>query len=135
MKLLKCSSLLLLVLTISALLSSCKKDKGRDHVTLPGTWKLTETWGTIGDGTGNWAKAPESPEVKLIITQNGDVSGDVLKEVQKITVIDETHLQVQLKESAGAGQPVTFMYTLSGNTLEIQGVCWEGCRYRFIKVK
>jgi len=134
MRSLKLFAAFLILLTISSSFSSCKKDPGTERGTLPGIWKLTEVWSGIGNGTGNWGKVPESPEVKLTINQNGSVSGDIFTEVESFTVVDSTHLQVQLK-GTHTEQIITFVYALAGNTLEIEGVCFEGCRYRFVKIK
>ena len=133
MRSLKLFTAFLLLLTISSSFSSCKKDSGTERGTLPGTWRLTEIWSGIGDGTGNWGKPQESPEVLLTINQDGTISGNVFTEVERFVVIDSSHLQVQLK-GLQTEQFITFVYALNGKTLEIQGVCIEGCRYRFVKV-
>ena len=133
MKFFKLPAVLLVISLLFTVIYSCKKDPGEVRETLPGTWRLTEAKLSTGSGPGNWVKVPDDQEVKLIINQNGSVSGDVFTDVESFTVVDATHLQVKLKGD-NADQPVTFIYSLS-NVLEIQGVCFEGCRYRFNKVK
>lgn len=134
MKVLKSSLFLLLAVLLSSLVLSCKKDPGKVHGTLPGTWMVSEAKVGTGGGTPSWVKISDGREIKLIINQNGSVSGDLFPEVATFTVVDNTHLQVKLKDGYPEA-PLTFEYTLQGETLEIKGVCMEGCAYRFVKVK
>jgi len=135
MKLFKFSSLLLLVLTMSALLSSCEKDEEILSTGLSGTWKLTESYVDPGDGSGKYKKVSGDTELLLIISDDGKISGNQFLAVDSYKVLkDPDRLEVFFKSDLV--NPRVYFYKLSGNSLEITGGgCIEGCGMKYVRIK
>ena len=133
MKLIKRYSVLLIILTMSALFSSCEKD-GVNNPTLSGTWKLTESYADPGDNSGKYVKVPKDSQKLLVIGDDGTITGDALLPVSSYKVLtNPDRLQVLLK---GQTDPVILFYKLSGNSLTLTGGgCIEGCGSKFERVK
>ncbi|RZM27798.1 MAG: hypothetical protein EOO88_11395 [Pedobacter sp.] len=132
MNLIKRYSVLLIILTMSALFSSCEKD-GVNTPTLLGTWKLTESYADPGDGSGKYVKVPKDSQKLLVIGEDGTITGDALPVSSYKVLSDPDRLQVLVK---GQTNPIIFFYKLSGNTLNLTGGgCIEGCGSKFERVK
>jgi len=122
--------LLTLLIIISGLYMSCKKDQN-GPAEIYGTWKLTETLADPGDGSGKYIKAKGATKY-ITFDQSGDVSGEAMPDITSYKVLDSTRIEITSKNYS---QKLVYWYKLNSTTLEINPPCIEGCGFRFVRKK
>lgn len=116
---------LLYFITFTTILISCKKgDNGSTEIY--GTWKLTETWNDPGDGSGKYIKVKGKPRY-IVIDTAGKLEGDAMPGMVGYKIQDTERIQILGPEYA----LTVYQYKLTGNTLELNPPCIEGCGLKF----
>ena len=106
----------------------CKKEEdGPGEVY--GTWKLTETMNDPGDGSGKYKKV-EGDLKYLTLERSGEISGDVLSNLERFNVLDSARIEFSTKT---AKERVIYYYKVSANSLTLNPPCIEGCGLRFVR--
>lgn len=116
------------MITFITLLSSCKKeDKGSTEIY--GTWKLTEVWDDPGNGSGKYTKVKGKPRY-IVIDTAGKLEGDAMPGIVGYKILDKERMEIL--------SPVytltVYQYKLTGNNLELNPPCDEGCGLKFKRI-
>lgn len=106
---------------------SCKKEKDNGPGEIYGTWKLTETWGDPGDGSGKYVKVKGDPKY-IIFNQSGNIEGSAIPNITSYKIIDSVKLEVTYTNNP---QPIIYRYKVSAKDLELNPPCIEGCGFKF----
>ncbi|RNL52125.1 hypothetical protein [Pedobacter jejuensis] len=119
---------LFLALLLTTIILSCKKNtEGSNEIY--GKWKLTETLFDIGNGQGKYTKVT-GPYKFIIFDKSGTVKGDVMPDITRFKLVDSVKIELI---SNNYIMPITHRYKVSGNKLEINPPCIEGCGLKFVR--
>lgn len=126
MKLASIFSVLMILTTLSCTHTVCDTDEGGPY-NLQGKWKFKEFYVDPGNGSGKWQPAP-SGQTYIEFKTDGTISSD-LPLFTNSRYENPTDSSFQMRN--GGTYAYTIYYTIEGNRLELNPLCFEGCGYRF----
>lgn len=123
---------LLLILTLSLSIISCKNDDDSPPV-LVGTWNLVEVYNDPGDGSGGFGPATESKILQFFsngtVTTSGVLCIDASAGAISTGTFDETSGNI----TPDGAQCLDIDYTLTSNSLVLAYPCIEACLEKYAK--
>lgn len=122
----------LLSVVLMLFFAACDKDDARlDHNTLPGKWKLSESWAGGGSGKEDWK--PVKTQVVVEFKSDGTLAGNALEGYVSYVIKDSTTLVLSRADKTEQ----LYSYSLKGGKLTMSPAgpiyCTDGCGSRYVK--
>jgi hypothetical protein len=124
----------LLSIVLVLFFAACDKDDAKlDRNTLPGKWKLSESWASEGSGKQDWK--PVKTQVLVQFKDDGSLAGNAFEGYVSYVIKDSKTLVLMKADKTEQN----YSYTLTDGKLTLSPAgpiyCIEGCGSRYIKTK
>ncbi|MEO6977855.1 MAG: hypothetical protein ABJA76_12965 [Mucilaginibacter sp.] len=124
-----------LLLLFGLFLITCKKDNSANGNTLPGRWKLTQTYADIGTGKENYIPVPKDNKEYIIFNTDGTLDGSGFANGASYVVKDSITIAITSKDNTIEN----YRYSIKNGTLQMSPagpvICIEGCGTRYRKLR
>lgn len=120
------------------ILTSCEKEECGFDKGIVGEWKLIEELMDPGDGSGTFQAVISDKEVKFCddgtFEANGDMCAMANQSSSTHTGTYDTSTETFSPNNCMSMMPMTFYYSVNGNTLILTYPCTCGCQQKYTRI-
>ncbi|MDG1330989.1 MAG: lipocalin family protein [Crocinitomicaceae bacterium] len=129
---------LFILSSLILLLASCQKTECGFGNEIVGKWQLTEQLADPGDGSGTFNPITSSKEIRFYANGTFEANGDMCQMTSQAGLIHTGTYDISNEtlapDNCVSMMPMSYNYTLNGNTLIISFPCICGCQQKYERI-